>query len=142
MGTHVSADMTAIVRLYLPEGFVIAADGRKMHSENPSLSTETAQKIIRIEEKRKQHPGSSEPSIFGDAHRFALALSSLITGKLAAVKKSGKIAEYPGSPPMSMETGETIAELFLDGFYNDKPSRAGIRFRHDKQTLLAPENLR
>ena len=72
--------------------------------------------------------------------RYAAALSESINGRLAEIKESGKIAEYP-SNRLPTECGESsvIAELFLDGFYDEKPSRLEIRFSHDGQKLLEPK---
>jgi hypothetical protein len=50
-GAPADAEMTAIVRVYIPEGFMVAADGLKTHSEDPALNIETAQKIIHIDGK-------------------------------------------------------------------------------------------
>jgi hypothetical protein len=78
---------------------------------------------------------------YRDLRRYAIALSDSISAKLEEIKRHGKITEYPGSPPLSMENSFTIAELFLDGFYEDLPSRVAIRFHHDQQSLLEPEIL-
>jgi hypothetical protein len=168
-GVPADADMTAIVRLYIPEGFVIAADGLRTHSENPALNVETAQKIFRIDGKGKHlacactgaalitRDNSEEIVLdfmeeaeaasqrlyyqrYKNLHGYAAALSGLINLNLDDIKRSGKIAAYPPpARPLNRE-GDTsiIAELWLDGFYDEVPSRVDAVFRYDGQGLLEP----
>ena len=44
---------TAIVRMYVTDGFIVAADGRKYDSENHLILSDTAQKIFSIDSPGK-----------------------------------------------------------------------------------------
>lgn len=43
-------NMTAIVSIYIPDGFVIGADGRRMIADGTEIATEFAQKIFTVED--------------------------------------------------------------------------------------------
>jgi hypothetical protein len=150
------------------DAFVIAADGLRTHSANPALNNTEGQKIIGLDGigKRLACSGTGVVQLgaddsdeividllkeaktaseslhyrnYKDLHRYATALSDRINGKLDERKRSGNISEYPSPPLLPMETSTTIAELFVDGFYDGVSSRAAIRFHHKDQGLLEPE---
>jgi len=160
--------MTTIIRSYTPQGFVIAADGRKCDSENPSRVIDTTQKIIGIEGETRQlgcsfagvveltRDQSEETALdfrtearaaanglsqqrFDDLFQYAIAFASPINRTLAEIKSSGEITNYESLSPGFVQRGEAIALLWLDGYYHGVPSRVAIRFRHDNQELLEPE---
>jgi hypothetical protein len=161
-------DMTAIVRVHTQEGFLVAADGLMTHSENPALNVENAQKIIQLDGKSRQlaccctgishiTEDYSERVIleflsevritaqrlyyrsYKDLKRYAGALAAPINEKILAIKREGKIAEYPTAKiRLEGERSSTIVDLFLDGYFNGIPSHVSIRFHHDNQYLLEP----
>lgn len=164
---YANTDMTAIVRLYIPEGFVIAADGLRVHSENPALNLSDAQKIVRIDGSGRRlacactgvaqiSPDDSEGIVFDfltqantvakqlhyrrykNLRQYTLALAHEINGRLSDVKSSGKIAKYPSCTRLPMDTADLIAALYIDGFYDGVPSRNEVHFRHNDQELLEP----
>jgi hypothetical protein len=171
LGLFNSADMTAIVRLYMsdPEGFIVAADGLKTHSENPDFNILNSQKIFRIDGMGKQlaysstgtiqlTPDNSEQVVFDfsveamaaarklyyrrykDLRRYAIAFSELINLHLARIKSDKMIEKYPSSRlPTDSDAASIITESFVDGFYDGQPSRVAIQFRHDNQQLLEPK---
>jgi hypothetical protein len=162
---------TAIARIYTPEGFVVAADGRAYNPEKRTVINETAKKIFQIRDLgrsiayaivgtvRIYQDGSNE-TVFDLVTELAKAQAQLETTKsrnilgyairlsrpinelLKRAKDSGRITAYPTSDnPQVNERGSTIAHVFLDGYYNDIPCRATIRFFHENQRLAQPEVL-
>jgi len=71
---------------------------------------------------------------------YAKRLSKELVGALRQVKSSGVLEEYPtGGNSFSGETGNTIARIFLDGYYHNQPGRASIRISHSDQILADPQ---
>ncbi len=159
---------TAIVRIFTGEGFVIGADGLETAEPGDAFVSDSLQKIFHVPGKDKQlahavcgiHRITSDKDgeILWDLHaqvqttaralanarsatlyEYATRLSRPIHRALLMAGRSGKLAEYPALPVVPYRYGSTIAEILIDGYYRGFPSRAGIRFFHDKQKLCGPQ---
>jgi hypothetical protein len=158
---------TAIARVYTPEGFVVAADGRKINHSNPSDIQDTAQKILPVQSEWVDLACSfagaviltdddTNESVFDflpetarasqeltarscqNVFDYAGRWSKLINAQLNAAKSTGRFREYP-SIRLGDQRGSTIALVYLDGFYEGIPRRLLMRFFHEDQKLYVPE---
>lgn len=154
---------TAIVRLYTPEGWVIAADGRKGNTETGEVWDDT-QKIFPI-----CGPGKSLAyAIAGDAgisdhtHRnigfsfltemanavcplptsnaddlmtFAEHISKPVYERLCEARRNDAIVPFREIDTVREppHPGFTIASVFFAGFYSGAPSAVRVRFFHRRQ---------
>jgi hypothetical protein len=156
---------TAIIRSYIPEGFVIAADGRKRYAGDPSQLVDTTQKIFDLGpgvaasftgEVELTPEGSPEVvfdfraeilsasadlknRIFPDLRAFGLRLAAIVSKKLSGAVASGKVANFPERPSDLIPNGSHIASVLLDGFYSRNPQRVKIAFWHIEQELQKPK---
>jgi len=158
---------TAIVRMYTPAGFVIAADGRVCDDNNVVISDAT-QKIFAIENDQrvlaysftgsaKLTPEDSDEIVFDfvaeaakvvqdlatrkskNLYGYAVRLSVAINALLSDGKKTGRIPTFPTQGrPEPDERGVSICRIFLDGYYNGLASRVQIRFGHEDQKVAEP----
>jgi hypothetical protein len=162
---------TAICRVYTPEGFVIAADGRRINVGRLPMIENNVRKIFRITPGRMLAyslagqtglgPDGTSETVFSfrtatnqaarEIHRaqpktfdeYAKLLCEYLEHSLKAAIKTGRIARFDPNPEPS-ELGDTIAWVFLDGYYKRKASRAKLRFFHEDQRLrsdIIPEAL-
>jgi hypothetical protein len=154
---------TAIVRTHVPEGFVIAADGRARGAEEWNVVTDEAQKIFAIG-GFLAYSISGTPSIasrdatevsFDFVARINTATQALSTrrfgtladyakracGAVHQALKDAKLAgqlDYPDPEPAALdpsERGSTIVKVLIDGYHKGAPSRVKVRFFHEKQVL-------
>ena len=157
---------TAIARFYTPEGFVIAADGRKRDAETHSIVNDNTQKIFGLSGMQigyalmgiiELSPEGSKEISFDFCNEiaksaqdltgrksknlfgYATRLSKPINRRLADARRSGMISPYPVQPSKIAERGHTIVRLYLDGYYQGIPSRVNVRFFHENQKLSEPE---
>ncbi len=155
---------TAIARYYAPEGFAIAADGRKVNLRHPSESDYETQKIFKIDEPGRRLSYSvagtvelspddeSDDIVFyllpalaesvTQAKRtsrtltdYARSIAGPVNRQLADLKRRGTIRRYPVRPSAMRERGHTILRVYFDGYYRDIEARAYVRFYHENQTL-------
>lgn len=158
---------TAIFRMYVNDGFVIAADGRQTKEPDDEFVSDEIQKIFPIHDDGKQlaysmcgthlftsDDGSrvlwdlrneTEKALLDPATRrssalegYAARLSRPIYRALAVAKRSGEIRDFPSNEERVYPHGKTIAELHIDGYYNRVPSRVTVRFFHVEQKLQHP----
>jgi hypothetical protein len=162
----VAIDMpTAILRMRIPQGFVVVADGRTTNSlMEPVEDGDAAQKIFDIggggHHIACSLAGAVQPSSFfhfakeivrvspdlstrkcRNLFGYAVRLSTEVNKSLHEAKRAGLIKEFPTgvSPDQTPGANEGIATVFLDAFYNGTPQRASIIFRHKDQRLLSPD---
>jgi hypothetical protein len=150
---------TAIARIYTQEGFVVAADGRKLNGRSGQIASDEVQKIFPL-----HHPfGDISCSIAGvaqftselglfdfgvEAGRAALAIakrearSHYEYSELLASEISRSLE---GFNPASLCSGtEQTTRLFLDGYFSGLPVRSKIEltYRTDRtDSLVSPEKL-
>jgi hypothetical protein len=82
---------------------------------------------------------AAESTIHATIDDYAKEIAESINATLASAKESGKISNYPTAKKQGDESGSTIAEIFLDGYYCGKAASVDIRFFHYDQHLSAPE---
>lgn len=152
---------TAIVRTYTVEGFIIVADGLRFDMESRKEEGDKEQKIFQFDcstgplaysiagniafgpdggdgfdllAEMKQALRPEVPSMPASLLDYVDILAERINSRLAEFA-----GHYPVNAPGDINQGYEIAHVFLDGYYENTPSRASIKFRcKDKQTLLAP----
>lgn len=158
---------TAIARMYVPEGFAIAADGRGC-DENYNVVSENCQKIFSIQGRDKalayafagtvQLDGLDPKQVvfdFAGQTRFAIEklegrtcknlvgyahrLSRILHEDLVAVAKRANMAPFPPGRQQPGERGLTITRLFIEGYFQGTPERIVVRFSHNDQRLSEPE---
>ncbi len=71
-----------------------------------------------------------------DANDLAAKMCPIIRLRLKTITKNGELNQYP-SPETSRrgELGRSLVRIFLDGYFDGQPFRAGARFYHDDQKL-------
>jgi hypothetical protein len=71
-----------------------------------------------------------------DAGQFIYEVCSIVQRRLRVLKEQGGLRRYPSSIPSRLgQRGSSIVGVFVDGYFNDAPYRAGARFFHDNQEL-------
>ena len=157
---------TAILRVYVSEGFVVGADGRQTKEPNEQVVSNETQKIFPIADENKQlgyaltgthlFTSSDEREILWDLRiemenaireiggrrssnltGYAVRLSRPIQRALA--QQANKIGEFPKRSEHVDPYGTTIADVLMDGYYFGVPSRVRIRFFHNDQRLCPPQ---
>lgn len=154
---------TAIARIYTPEGFVVAADGRKIQSDTGAVISDSTQKIFGVEQHGRrfayafagavQLTGVDGETILFDflsavpealeqltteRHKslwhYADSLGEILSDSLERAKEVGD-----GLDP-STEGSET--HIFLDGYYEGHPKRVSLRCSHHvhEQSKLEPSS--
>ncbi len=159
---------TAIVRTYTPDGFVIAADGRARNNETGAIITENAQKVFSLGNRflayafagavklGPPHIDSDEvvfdlaaevrasveaisPRRYRNLNAYATRIAKGVQRSLERAESGGKI-EYPKQSVLSpAECGCTIANVFVDGYFDTIPSRIKVRLYHYAGRLADPE---
>ena len=172
---HLSVDIhgdatdmsTAIFRMYLDDGFVIAADGRQTKGLNDEPVSDGIQKIFPIHDDNKQlgysmcgthlFTTNDGSRVIWDLHEevekavldpitrrssslegYATRLSRPIYRALETAKRTGEIESFLENMEKVYPRGKTIADLHIDGYYSRVPSRVTIRFFHVEQQLQHP----
>jgi hypothetical protein len=158
---------TAIARMYVPEGFVIAADGRGC-DEKYNVLSENCQKIFGIQgcDKALAYAFAGTVQLDGldprevafdfavEAKRaieklegrtsrnlvgYAHRLSGILYDELRAVANRTTLAPFPAGRQQPDEKGSTITRLFVEGYFQGLPERIAVRFSHEDQRLSEPE---
>jgi hypothetical protein len=143
---------TAIARIYTPEGFVIASDGRKSRSDTNAVLSDSEQKIFGIEQPNRRlayalsgaiqltHKDTDEILfdylVEAEAAFQKLALErpkSLYHYTYRAAEEIAEAAERSVAPvrdelDASIEGSE--AYIFIDGYYDTRPKRTTITFKN------------
>lgn len=74
-------------------------------------------------------------------YEYVSRLSRSVNTNLRAAKAAERIERYPTTEhKLADETGETIAEIFFDGYFNGKPASVRARFYHEGQRYLIPKS--
>jgi hypothetical protein len=153
---------TAIVRIYVGDGFLVAADGRMLDTLRIHDSPDNVQKIFEVQKNLafsltglarlgSDRVGASDFS-FSDSIEEVMRATSVEGNRTlqdfcaACAEKIDSQLEYffdkrkalPGEERPG-ERGITIIEIMADGYYRDFPSRARIRFYHEDDKLAPPE---
>jgi hypothetical protein len=155
---------TAIVRYYCPNGFLIAADGLVVKSEDKTVLNDHMQKIFPLPNR------STAFSITGVAGlglpgedpepRFEFLPVVREVAQTVSMKNCRYLSEYAAKVGRKVnqrlrathqaqsldlptecrdnEIGQTIAEIFFDGYLNEVPSRASARFYHEDGAIAEP----
>jgi hypothetical protein len=142
---------TAISRVYTPEGFVIAADGRSLNKRGEKLS-DSVRKIFGVEHPNRQLAftacgdagvtdlqGNVSFEYASEAVRvmdelsdscpnslwhFAVEVMDKLLPRIVGAKEAYKIF------PDGYHVIESETVIFIDGYYNGDPDTARVRFRH------------
>jgi hypothetical protein len=160
--------MTAIIRTFTPDGFVIAADGRQTGSEDGSVLSDVMQKIFSVEspvgvfaysicgvaeiptddnqqvalnldEQARLSADSLRDRKAKNLVGYAVRLSRPIWKALDDVHRNGLVSSYPTDRQAFGERGSTICRIGLDGYEGKYPAAVTIRFFHDNGRLCQPE---
>lgn len=161
--------MTAFFTLLTPDGFILAADGRVTRSEDHSIKSDSEQKLFCLQDQVGTFgcglagtvvltPDHSDEVLIDlrievakiasvlrerrceDLGGYAVRLGRALNHVLAAAKSSGELERFPeGGTLHEGETGATIARVYLNGYYREKPSYAHLRIFHTDQNLNAPK---
>lgn len=149
---------TAIARIYTPEGFVIASDGRKTRSDTNAILSESEQKIFPIDEATRQlayalsgavqltHSDTDEvlfdyiveasaavAGIKAKQPRSLYHYAEALGDKIA--QSAGRIVTRSGEIDASVEGSDV--HVSIDGYYDGRPKRASVRFIN--HTSRAPD---
>jgi hypothetical protein len=152
--------MTAIASLYVPAGFVMAADGR-CKSDNPAVSTEfeteEAQKLFPIQDENRAFvysligfAGTNDGKfkVVDEMRRVAMTLSNQrfdecesyirkfcyhLQRILTKARRDGRISEFPPNEHLPLERRNNIFRLLIVGYFKQKPWQFEIRFVHDEK---------
>jgi hypothetical protein len=148
---------TAIARIYTPEGFVIAADGRKLNGQSGEVASDEVQKIFPLH----YQAGDMSCAIAGVA-QFATEHGLFDFGAEAgraalAIAKRQASNHYEYSEFLAREIcrslevfrpaslcsgGEQVTRLLLDGYFDGRPVRSKIEltYRTDRtDAQVSPE---
>lgn len=161
--------MTAFFTLLTPDGFVLAADGRASRSEDLSIRSDSEQKLFHLQDGAGFFgcglsgtvvltPENSDevlidlrtevvriaellrPRRSKDLGGYAMRLGRSLNDVLRSAKSSGKLEGYPeGGLLHAGENGNTIARIYLNGYYLERPAHAYLRLSHADQKLNEPE---
>jgi hypothetical protein len=160
---------TALARIYTPDGFVIAADGRACGDTFTNITTDDMRKIFGLESGGRKlaysvtgtetlasdiSKGAAfsflkefrcaadgiNPALSRNLHGHCVRIGRNIHKALLCAKTSGKIGKYPSQcRKQEEEPGATIVRIFVDGYFNGQPSRVQMRFWHQDQALKEPD---
>jgi hypothetical protein len=158
---------TAIVRYYYSKGFLIAADGLVLKSDDNTPLDYNQQKIFLLNRsgltatlsatgaESLGSPGKDATpqfEFFKAVQQVALVVSTKGSRNLSEyARKLGKAVTrrlreaheaYGLDLPTESRTGEigrTIVEVFIDGYINAIPSRTSMRFYHQDGVIAEPE---
>lgn len=159
---------TAILIVYTPDGFVVAADRRKTRPDGTVVS-DSIQKIFAFKGQPVAYGlagtvqftrGDTEAIHFDFVCRTRAAVDAVsdrdpfslkkhvrlscaqINAELANAKSSGLIETYPDSVEGTKPTedgGQTIAQALFFGYYKGTPEFICGRFGHHSQQLRPPD---
>jgi hypothetical protein len=150
---------TAIARIYTPEGFVIAADGRKLNRQSGEIASDEEQKVFRL----CHHAGDMSCAIAGVAQfarEHGLFDFGVAAGRAARAIEKRQVTnryEYSDllareicralevfSPALLCSGTEPATSLFLDGFFGGRPMRSKIELTYRIDGIdaqVSPEEL-
>jgi len=155
---------TAIVWTYIPEGFVIGADGLRREQRTGDVVDWQARKIFSVENEgvllayawagavhlldTENWPAFSflvasaeAGAVLKVGHGFADYVQRFcgeIAKTLNRAKRSGKLAEYPVVTRTAWGLS-LMAECLFVGYFRGEPCMARVQFSHANQVLINPE---
>jgi len=160
---------TAITRIYTPEGFVVASDGRVCNSSSGKVIKDDMQKVflfgnapIAFSFTGAAHLGRADRDDTNEVlFDFIAAFSSSV--QAISARRYGALDEYIAKVAKRIhraledrihrgnielpdvhfdepsENGCTIVDVYVDGYHEERPSKVAIRFFHEDQRLFEPE---
>jgi hypothetical protein len=155
---------------YSSEGFVIAADGLRVNSDDRNRFTLKAKKIYDLSGGQNhiacalsgavQYTADHSEAIVFDLNNetmvaasslrekrcrnlvgYAVRLSREINERFRIAASDGLITDFEGTESEESPDTKEIAKLFLAGFYHGAPEFVVVGFRHKAQQLQEPEIL-
>jgi hypothetical protein len=160
--------MTAIVRTFTPQGFVLAADGRSFGTIDGAILNDAAQKIfptrtlsgafafsiagaielvtddrsqiaVNLADEARKSAESLENERIENLTDYAARFCHPIYRALNEAHKSGRLTNFPSHETRVLgERGQTITRLLLDGYLGEYPSSVNVRFFHEDGELREP----
>ncbi len=145
---------TAIVCAYIPAGFVIGADGRRIDPDSGSIVTETAQKIfsVKLGKLRLIYAWSGSIVNFkmdGTVFDFKVATDLILTAiDLSQTRTFSEfVTQFANALYILILSSigvrgfkkEEIARVLFVSYFNGQPHMAKIYIKHDGQKILRPE---
>jgi hypothetical protein len=149
---------TAIARIYTPDGFVVAADGRAYNSDKQKVVSDSVQKIFCINQPSRVLMAYTLAGNVGLAREDSEVIFDFVTETAKAVETlSPRIPKtvwhYAKTlsdallQPLALarkalkrETeGEPETWIFLDGYYDGRPKRAHIKFDNQQVPEVGTE---
>jgi hypothetical protein len=140
---------TTIVRIYTPEGFVIAADGRNYNPETKTKVSDSVRKIFLIEESARRlvysitgtcelTPKESSEVAFDVLARIHNAIAEFAGQNFRSLWRyadalSKSIIDWPEQATQAIIGDEPPTIVFFDGYYDGRPKRAHIKLLYDGQ---------
>ena len=143
---------TVIARIYTPDGFVVAADGRDFHFESSTVLSESVQKIFRISNPNRElaysftgtagiTPKDSGNVVFNMIGETTKAVEELSQRKFRSLwhyadalrETLWPLPETAIQALRSFESPLQETTIFLDGYYEGRPKRAHIKLYYDGQ---------
>jgi hypothetical protein len=140
---------TAIVRIYTPDGFVIAAEGRKYNLETKTVLSGSVQKIFPIEDAGKRlaytisgtvelTPKGSSEVVFDCARAIHHAIEALATSNFKSLWHYGEaisklLAALPEQAHHVLIGDEPPTIISLAGYYKGRPKEVEVKMFYDGQ---------
>ena len=140
---------TSIVRIYTPEGFVIAADGRNYNADTKTIISDSIQKLFPIERMDVRlaytltgtcelTPKGSNEVIFDMLPWIHESIRAVAENKHKSLwhyaqAVSEALIDLPDHASSSVLGDEQPTMIFFDGYYNGRPKRAHIKMFYDGQ---------
>lgn len=131
---------TSIVRIYTPEGFVVAADGREYDPKSKKVLSNSFRKIFTVEEAGRRLTyalsGTNKITLHDSTEidmvpAIHAAVAALTDKKLRGLEDYAKaLTEGLGDLPKRDKEKPTI--VYLDGYYNGQADRVHIKIFHDE----------
>jgi hypothetical protein len=142
---------TAIARIYTPEGFVVAADGRTTRSDTLAVVCDSTQKVFRIEQPGRRLAYAlagaiqlthvdGETILFDFLSVVPMALDQLATERYKSLwhyadslgERISDSLEHAKeiSDGLHPSTEGSETHIFLDGYYEGRGKRLTLTFMH------------
>jgi len=149
---------TAISRIYTPEGFVVAADRRRLHVESGEAN-DTVQKIFYVKQPGRHlayalagttgitREGNNTDVLFDFVCETTEAVDTLAGVRAKNLEQYARLMQEALLPSLTQAksvSGEVPEPtlIFLDGYYNGRPERAHIQFfPDDSDPQVSPDGL-
>jgi hypothetical protein len=126
---------TAIARIYVADGFTVAADGRELNTETGSISSDSEQKIFGLHHRRGDLACAvTGAGRIGENYRLSQEIPKIATAlEDCDALNIGEYAERLGNElkrsidkRFSWSKKTLMINLLLDGYIDDRPGRAKV----------------